>query len=121
MNWVMTKIKRTKLGLWETSEDTARYELVARRMRIAAQIADAMDAAGIGKKQLAEKMGKCPSEITKWLSGTQNFTSDVLAEISQVLGIEITGSESGNGYYRFPLQSYDWSQETELEYKPAFR
>ena len=117
----MTKIKKTKLGLWKTPEDKARYEAAARRMRIAAQIADAMDAAGIGKKQLAEKMGKCPSEITKWLSGTQNFTSDVLAEISQVLGVEITGSESGNGYYRFPLKAADWPKETELEYKPAFQ
>lgn len=121
MIWIMTKIKKTKLGLWETPEDKARYELVARRMRIAAQIADAMDAAGIGKKQLAEKMGKCPSEVTKWLSGTQNFTSDVLAEISQVLGVEITGSESGNGYYRFSLKQSGQPQETMIEYKPAFR
>jgi hypothetical protein len=29
------------------------------------------------------------SEITKWFSGTQNFTTDVLTEIAFILGIEL--------------------------------
>jgi len=116
----MATIKHTKLGLWESPEDRERYDKVARRMRIADQIADAMDAAGIGKKQLAERLGKCPSEITKWLSGTQNFTADVLSEISRVLGTEITGVETENGYFRFPLSSGKKNRRP-VEYKPVLR
>ena len=67
------------------------YLKVARRMRIAIQIADAMEAQHISKKELAEKMGRQPSEITKWLSGDQNFTSDTLAELSYYLHAKITG------------------------------
>ena len=57
------------------------YLKVARRMRIAAQIDDAMKAKGLSKKDLAVLMNRRPSEITKWLSGNQNFTSDILAEL----------------------------------------
>ena len=74
-------------------KSASNYEKVARRMRIAIQIADAMQSVGLSKKQFADKIGKHPSEITKWLSGTHNFTSDTLTEISCVLGVEITGAK----------------------------
>lgn len=67
------------------------YLKVARRMRIAIQIADAMEAQHISRKELAQKMGRQPSEITKWLSGDQNFTSDTLAELSYYLHARLTG------------------------------
>ncbi len=67
------------------------YQKVARRMRTAIQIADAMEKHGISKKQLADMMGRRPSEITKWLSGDQNFTLDTLTELSYYLKEKITG------------------------------
>ena len=67
------------------------YLKVARRMRAAVQIADAMEKHGVSKKQLADMMGRRPSEITKWLSGDQNFTMDTLAELSYYLKEKITG------------------------------
>lgn len=67
------------------------YQKVARRMRAAIQIAEAMEKRGITKKQLADMMGRRPSEITKWLSGDQNFTIDTLTELSYYLGEKITG------------------------------
>ncbi len=67
------------------------YLKVARRMRIAIQIADAMEEQHISKKELAQLMGRQPSEITKWLSGDQNFTSDTMAELSYYLKAKITG------------------------------
>ena len=69
-----------------TPEEQARTD---RKMRIAAIIDDAIKSKGWGKKQFAEKMGRKPSEITKWLSGTQNFTVDTLVDIEQVLGIKL--------------------------------
>ena len=67
------------------------YQKVARRMRAAIQIADAMSKHGVTKKQLADMMGRRPSEITKWLSGDQNFTLDTLTELSYYLKEKITG------------------------------
>lgn len=41
---------------------------------------------GISKKNLAESMGKNPSEISKWLSGEHNFTLRSIAKLSAELG-----------------------------------
>jgi len=59
------------------------------KMQLAARIEDLMRAKGWSKSQFAENVGKNPSEITKWFSGTQNFTTDVLTEIAFVLGVEL--------------------------------
>ncbi len=37
---------------------------------------------GLSKKEFAEAIGKCPSEVTKWLSGQHNFTLRTLAMLS---------------------------------------
>ena len=59
------------------------------RMKLAAKIDKARIKKGLSKKQFAEKLSKSPSEITKWLSGTHNFTSDTLFEIQQLLAVEL--------------------------------
>lgn len=41
---------------------------------------------GISKKELAEKLDKSPSEISKWLSSEHNFTLRSLAKLSAELG-----------------------------------
>ncbi len=69
-----------------TPEQQARAD---RKIRIARIIDDAMKAKGLGKKQFADKVGRKPSEITKWLSGTHNFTIETLADIERVLEIRI--------------------------------
>lgn len=40
----------------------------------------------INKKELAEKLDKKPSEISKWLGGEHNFTLRSLAKLSAELG-----------------------------------
>jgi len=60
------------------------------KMQLAARIEDFMRAKGWSKSQFAEKVGKNPSEITKWFSGTQNFTTDVFTEIASALGVELS-------------------------------
>ncbi|MCR4919360.1 MAG: helix-turn-helix transcriptional regulator [Prevotella sp.] len=54
------------------------------------EIADRIDALlkqkGITQKELAAKMGKRESEISKWLTGRHNFTTKTLAGISLALG-----------------------------------
>ncbi len=60
------------------------------KMQLAARIEDLMRARNYSKSQFAEKIEKHPSEITKWLSGTQNFTTDILTEIASALGVEVS-------------------------------
>lgn len=58
------------------------------RVALACRIDDLIKAKGYSNSTFAEKIGKQPSVITKWLSGTHNFTTDTLDEIAYHLGIE---------------------------------
>lgn len=71
----------------ELFQETSPEELekTEKRMLLAAQIEDAMKQKGWKAKDLAKAIGKSPSEISKWLSGTHNFTSDTLFDLEKVL------------------------------------
>ncbi|MBR9778072.1 MAG: helix-turn-helix transcriptional regulator [Cytophagales bacterium] len=61
---------------------------IEQRMLNAEKIRKAMDAKKWNNTMLLEALNmKSPSIITKWLSGTHNFTQDTLVEIGEVLGI----------------------------------
>ncbi|MDE6006504.1 MAG: helix-turn-helix domain-containing protein [Muribaculaceae bacterium] len=53
---------------------------------IANKIESLMREAGYSKKQFAEKLGRRPSEVTKWLSGEHNFTIATLSMLSAFFG-----------------------------------
>lgn len=84
----------------KTKEEKQRFELIDnllneispeeqklcdRKMLLAVKIDEAMKSQGIKKGQLAKQLSKNPSEITKWLSGTHNFTVETLWEIGDAL------------------------------------
>tara|TARA_R110002096_G_scaffold435705_2_gene662207 strand:- start:493 stop:921 length:429 start_codon:yes stop_codon:yes gene_type:complete len=61
---------------------------IEQRMLNAEKIRKAMDAKEWNNTKLLEALNmKSPSIITKWLSGTHNFTQDTLVEIGNVLDI----------------------------------
>ena len=49
---------------------------------ISDRINELMIQKGLSKKQLADALGRRPSEVTKWLSGQHNFTIATLAMLS---------------------------------------
>jgi len=60
------------------------------KMMIAVKIADAMKAKGWRNNDLLKALKKeNPSVVTKWLSGTHNFTVDTLVEIGNALDINL--------------------------------
>lgn len=76
------------LSLLEKTTPEA-YERTCNRMMMAARIEDGMKAKGWNQIQFAEQIGQTPSTISKWLSGTNNFTQDILTDIQRVLGIQL--------------------------------
>lgn len=44
---------------------------------------------GFSQKKLAEKLDKSPSEISKWLSGSHNFTLQSISKLEAELGAPI--------------------------------
>lgn len=66
------------LDLLISQGDENEYAKVESRMGIAVKIANALKRKGMTQKELAEKLGKRPSEISEWLTGNHNFTHDTL-------------------------------------------
>lgn len=63
---------------------------IANKMLLAAKIDDAIKAKGWKRKDFMKAMKiNNQSVITKWLSGTHNFTTDTLTDIGSVLGISL--------------------------------
>lgn len=68
-------------------------ERTNQRMLLAAKIDDARKQKGLNKGDFAQLMGKKSSEISRWLSGTHNFTSDTLSDIQTKLGISLLNTQ----------------------------
>ena len=73
-----------------SSEELERTE---GKMRLAIKIADAIKSTGLKKSEFAKKINKNNSEISKWLSGTHNFTTDTLLLLQKELGIKLVNSD----------------------------
>jgi len=62
---------------------------VQKSFDIADRINELLQQRGIGQKELAGLLGKKESEVSKWLSGTHNFTVKTLSLIESVLKNDI--------------------------------
>lgn len=98
------------------SIDPISFAKTSTKMNIAAMIDDAMKEKGWSKKDLMEKMGKKnPSTVSRWLSGTNNFTVDTLVELSLLLDIKLVAmyeekTESNNKLIAETETSYNVNQ-----------
>ena len=95
----MSKARKINLSfLEELRNDTSPQmnQQITKRMKLAAQIDDALMSRGLTNQEFAFMMGKKPSEITRWLSGTHNFTTETLWEIERVLQIQLLTSSIAN-------------------------
>ncbi|MFC3354966.1 helix-turn-helix domain-containing protein [Sphingobacterium zeae] len=60
------------------------------------RINNALDEQGLTKSELANRMEKRPSEISKWLNGDHNFTLKSLCKLQVELGINLIEIASEN-------------------------
>jgi transcriptional regulator with XRE-family HTH domain len=83
--------KGSKTVLKSLLEEITPLEMKKSRdlMKLAARIDKLLVERGLSKIQFAKFMGKEASTISKWLSGTHNFTVDTLSEISDCLGVNL--------------------------------
>jgi transcriptional regulator with XRE-family HTH domain len=93
----MNKARKIRLDfLDEIRNETSPQmsEQISKRMKLAAQIDNVLMSRGLTNQEFAFMMGKKPSEITRWLSGTHNFTTETLWEIERVLKIQLLTSST---------------------------
>ena len=91
------------------------------RMRLAAKIIEAMKAKGWKKVDLMRALGKeNASEITRWLSGTHNFTCDTLFDIGKVLEIELINLREENKKENV-TEKYHFTPKQNKKYKYSIK
>lgn len=56
---------------------------------IANRIYEILEARGMSQKDLAKKLGKTETEVSRWLSGTHNLTLATICKISTALGADV--------------------------------
>lgn len=67
--------------------------LVEKNLALTEKINSILKERGIQKGQFAESLGKRPSEISKWLSGTHNLTLKSITKMESVLGVDLINIE----------------------------
>ena len=67
-------------------ERKAEFEL---SFAIATRIDEVLKRKGMTQRELAQRLGKRESEVSKWLTGRHNFTTNTIARISLALGVPI--------------------------------
>jgi transcriptional regulator with XRE-family HTH domain len=73
-------------------------EQIDRRMGLAVKIAETLRARGLTNQEFAFMMGKKPSEVSRWLSGTHNFTTETLWQMERVLNVQILTSSPAEAH-----------------------
>lgn len=73
--------------LAEKKQDSKRY--VRHSMEIALFVKKQIEEKSLNKNTFAEQVGVNATEVSKWLSGTQNFTLRTITKIENVLGADI--------------------------------
>lgn len=63
--------------------------LVKRNLAIANRVSYILKEKNINRSAFAEMLGKKPSEVTKWLSGTHNLTMKSVDKMEAVLGVDL--------------------------------
>jgi transcriptional regulator with XRE-family HTH domain len=82
------KIQRSPvLQKLQQGRSATAFEKTKKQMLLAAKIQDGIKAKGLNNTQFAVMMDQHASVISKWVSGTHNFTTDTLFDIEEKLGI----------------------------------
>ncbi|MCD9853946.1 helix-turn-helix transcriptional regulator [Epilithonimonas sp. JDS] len=82
-------MKKSKHNISRWLQENANLENTRRTEKmfaLASRIIEMMKEQGMNRVQLAEKMGKQPSEISKILSGSHNITTSSIFAIEEALG-----------------------------------
>jgi len=67
--------------------------LVEKNLALTEKINSILKERGIKKGEFAEMLGKNPSEVSKWLSGTHNLTLKSINKMEFVLGVDLINIE----------------------------
>ncbi|MGJ8715259.1 MAG: helix-turn-helix domain-containing protein [Maribacter stanieri] len=98
----MKKHKNNIIDNWLSEHGNPEIDIMVKHnLAIASKVARMLNEKSISKSEFAKKMGKSPSEVSKWLSGTHNFTIKTIAKIEYTLEEELIHIEKEYKYIKF--------------------
>lgn len=84
-------------------------------VQIANRLYELLEKKGLSQKELAKRLGKTETEVSRWLSGTHNLTLATIAKLSVVLDDDIIVTTTSN-----PLVSpYAYGESEQQKYRIA--
>lgn len=94
MDDIFEKLKALESGETSNFEERVLYRRANKHWLrksaiIALKVLGALRAQGLSQKDLAEKMGVTPQQISKIAKGHENLTLDTIAKLESALGIKI--------------------------------
>lgn len=114
----MKKNKNNIIGDWLAEYGNPEIDIMVKHnLAIATKVARILKEKGMGKSEFAEKMGKSASEVSKWLSGTHNFTIKTIAKLEHALGEDLIHIEKEYKYVHFYI-SIPEKPKKRLTYSP---
>jgi transcriptional regulator with XRE-family HTH domain len=97
-------------------------KLVEKNMAIANKIHEMLEERGLKAADLARRLNKKPSEISKWLTGTHTFTTKTITKIETILGEDIIHIEAQKEivYFKVYVNQEEEPEETSFENSEVF-
>lgn len=100
----MSEFTRLKERQSRIPDETKRY--VKKSLDILDRLHELLEEENILQKELALKLNKSESELSKWLNGVQNFTIKTLCKLESALGHDIfIVPNKKNGTIELPIQT----------------
>ena len=103
------------------NNDPVIERLVKRNLAIANKVRNILDEKGLSDKDFAKMLNKTPSEISKWLSGTHNFTGKSIIKMELALEERLLHVEPVKEYVHLGLIKGTWQESvneyTEVKYQ----
>lgn len=97
--------------------DPLRRARLPKKMKIAMKISNALESLNWDDKELAKRLNKYSSEISKWLKGDHNFTIDTLSDIEEILEIDLLDYDNKKNIFNILTSST--SEVVKLASKPT--
>ncbi|WP_299431144.1 helix-turn-helix transcriptional regulator [uncultured Maribacter sp.] len=109
----MKKNKNNIISDWISENGNPEIDIMVKHnLAISTKLARILKEKSISKTDFAIKMGKSPSEVSKWLSGTHNFTIKTIAKLEYTLGEKLIHIEKEYKYVKFYISRTERSKKS---------
>lgn len=107
--------EENKLNSWlEDNKNPEIDRFIERNLEITQQVCVILKNRRIKKTEFAKMLGKKPSEVSKWLSGTHNLTLKSITKMEIALGVDLMNPEPNYiylGKIEGNLESYETAKD----------